>query len=83
MDAAYNVVYDSHNTHFKSVYFWNSIVKMTVANKPFYSTKSKGPTQQSIRLENNVFYAGNAFAELPMINCGDRSQAFQTTGFRW
>ena len=52
-----NVVYDLHNTqNFKSVYFWNSIVKMTVANKPSLSwTKSKGAhTQQSIRLENNV-----------------------------
>ena len=80
VDAAYNVVYDSHNTqNFKSVYFGNSIVKMTVANKPFYSTKSKGAyTQQSIRLENNVFYAETPLQNY-LINCGDRSQAFQTT----
>ena len=67
MDAAYNVVYDSHNTqNFQKIYFGNSIVKMTVANKPFYSTKAKDAhTQQLIRLDNNVFLCRNAFAELP------------------
>ena len=80
VDAAYNVVYDSHNTqNFKSVYFGNSIVKMTVANKPFYSTKAKDAhTQQLIRLDNNVFYAETPLQNY-LINCGDRSQAFQTT----
>lgn len=80
VDAAYNVVYDSHNTqNFKSVYFGNSIVKMTVANKPFYSTKAKDAhTQQLIRLDNNVFYAETPLQNY-LINCGDRSQAFLTT----
>lgn len=80
VDATYNVVYDSHNTqNFKSVYFGNSIVKMTVANKPFYSTKAKDAhTQQLIRLDNNVFYAETPLQNY-LINCGDRSQAFQTT----
>lgn len=80
VDAAYNVVYDSHNTqNFKSVYFGNSIVKMTVANKPFYSTKAKDAhTQQLIRLDNNVFYAETPLQNY-LINCGDRLQAFLTT----
>ena len=80
VDAAYNVVYDSHNTqNFKKIYFGNSIVKMTVANKPFYSTKAKeAHTQQLIRLDNNVFYAETPLQNY-LINCGDRSQAFQTT----
>ena len=74
VDAAYNVVYDSHNTqNFKSVYFGNSIVKMTVANKPFYSTKAKDAhTQQLIRLDNNVFYAETPLQNY-LINCGDLS----------
>ncbi len=80
VDATYNVVYDSHNTqNFKKIYFGNSIVKMTVANKPFYSTKAKeAHTQQLIRLDNNVFYAETPLQNY-LINCGDRSQAFQTT----
>lgn len=80
VDAAYNVVYDSHSTqNFKKVYFGNSIVKMTVANKPFYSTKAKDAhTQQLIRLNNNVFYA-DAPLQNYLINCGDKAQAFQTT----
>lgn len=81
VDATYNVVYDSHNTqNFKKIYFGNSIVKMTVANKPFYSTKvkEKEHTQQLIRLDNNVFYAETPLQNY-LINCGDRSQAFQTT----
>ena len=80
VDAAYNVVYDSHNTqNFQKIYFGNSIVKMTVANKPFYSTKAKDAhTQQLIRLDNNVFYAETPLQNY-LINCGDRSQAFQTT----
>lgn len=80
VDATYNVVYDSHNTqNFKSIYFGNSIVKMTVANKPFYSTKAKDAhTQQLIRLDNNVFYAETPLQNY-LINCGDKTQAFQTT----
>ena len=81
MDAAYNVVYDSHNTqNFKSVYFGNSIVKMTVANKPFYSTKAKDAhTQQLIRLDNNVFYAETPLQNY-LINCGRRHS--RRPGFR-
>ena len=83
VDATYNVVYDAHNTqNFKKVYFGNSIVKMTVANKPFYSTKAKeAHTQQLIRLNNNVFYAQTPLQNY-LVNCGDKSQAFRTAQLR-
>ena len=54
-------------------------VEDCTANKPFYSTKAKDAhTQQLIRLDNNVFYAETPLQNY-LINCGDRSQAFQTT----
>ena len=84
MDAAYNVVYDSHNTqNFKSVYFGNSIVKMTVANKTvLFDQGERTHTQQLIRLDNNVFMPKRLCRELPDQLPGQERRHPKRPGFR-